>query len=260
VVDNRSGASGMIGADLVAKAVPDGHVLLLTAGSTITTNPFIYPRIPYDTGKDLVPVAAVARIALFLVCRPDLPVRDVGEFIAYLKAHPGRLSYGSAGNGTGLHLAGELFKRDGGVQALHVPFRGASPALQSLLAGQIDFMFDPGIAMSHVRAGRLRMLAVAVPQRSAAFPEVPTLDEAGLVGFDAGTTHGVYAPAGVPAEIVGRVNHEVNRALASDRVRAQIAAIGAAPSPMSVARFSAQMARDSERYGAIVRERNIRAE
>ena len=260
VVDNRSGASGMIGADLVAKAEPDGHVLLLTAGSTITTNPFIYPRIPYDTDKDLVPVAAVARIALFLVCRPDLPVRDVGEFIAYLKAHPDRLSYGSAGNGTGLHLAGELFKRDGGVQALHVPFRGASPALQGLLAGQIDFMFDPGIAMSHVRAGRLRMLAVAVSQRSAAFPQVPTLDEAGLAGFDAGTTHGVYAPAGVPAQIVARVHHEVNRALASERVRAQIAAIGAEPSPLSVAQFAAQMARDSERYGAIVRERNIRVD
>lgn len=260
LVENRAGASGMIGAEAVAKAPADGHTLLMTAGSTITTNPFIYSKIPYDTAKDLVPVAAAARIVLFLVVKPGLPVTNVREFLAYLKAHPGKLSYGSAGNGTGPHLAGEMLKSQAGVFAVHVPYRGASPALQDLLAGQIDFYFDPGIALSHVRAGKLRMLAVAALRRSSVFPDVPTLDEAGLKGFDAGTTHGFYAPAGTPPEIVTRLNLEINRTLALPNVRSQIAAIGAEPTPLTLAQFAAQMRDDSRRYAAIVRERNIQAD
>ena len=260
VVENRSGASGMIGAEVVAKAPPDGHTLLMTAGSTITTNPFIYPKIPYDTAKDLVAVAATARIVLFLVAKPGLPVKDVREFLAYLKANPGKLSYGSAGNGTGLHLAGEMLKSQAGVFAVHVPYRGAAPALQDLLAGQIDFYFDPGIALGHVRAGKLRMLAVAASRRSAVFPDAPTLDEAGLKGFDAGTTHGFYAPAGTLPEIVNRLNLEINRTLALPNVRSQIMAIGAEPTPLTLAQFSAQMQDDSKRYAAIIKERKIQAD
>ena len=260
VVDNRAGASGMIGADMVAKAAPDGYTLLMTAGSTITTNPFIYPKMPYDTDKDLVPVAAAARVALFLVVRPELPVNNLREFLAYMKANPGKLSYGSAGNATGLHLAGEMLKGQAGVDAVHVPYKGASPALQDLLAGQIDFYFDPGIALGQVRAGKLKMLGVAVAHRSSAFPDVPTLAEAGLKGFDAGTTHGFYAPAGTPPEIVARLNREINKILALPAVRTQIATIGAEPSPMSPAQFAALMADDSKRYGAVIRERGIRAD
>lgn len=260
VVENRAGASGMIGADMVAKAPADGYTLLMTAGSTITTNPFIYAKIPYDTAKDLVPVAAVARIVLFLVVKPGLPVKNVQEFLAYLKAHPGKLSYGSAGNGTGPHLASEMLKSQAGVLAVHAPYRGASPALQDLLAGQIDFYFDPGIALNHVRAGKLRMLAVAALRRSSAFPDVPTLDEAGLKGFDAGTTHGIYAPAGMPPEIVTRLNIEINRILSLPNVRSQITAIGAEPTPLTNAQFAAQMRDDSRRYAAIIKERNIQAD
>jgi len=260
VVENRSGASGMIGAEVVAKAPPDGHTLLMTAGSTITTNPFIYPKIPYDTAKDLVPVAAAARIVLFLVAKPGLPTKDVREFLAYLKANPGKLSYGSAGNGTGLHLAGEMLKSQAGVFAVHVPYRGAAPALQDLLAGQIDFYFDPGIALSHVRAGKLRLLAVAAMRRSSVFPDAPTLNEAGLKGFDAGTTHGFYAPAGTPPEIVNRLNLEINRTLALSNVRSQILAIGAEPTPLTLAQFAAQMRDDSDRYAAIIKERKIQAD
>ena len=260
VVENRAGASGMIGADLVAKAPADGYTLLMTAGSTITTNPFIYPRIAYDTEKDLVPVAAAARIALFLVVRPDLPVTNVKEFVAYLKANPGKLTYGSAGNATGLHLAGEMLKSQAGVYALHVPYKGASPALQDLLARQIDFYFDPGIALGQVRAGNLRMLGVATLQRSSAFPDVPTLAESGLKGFDAGTTHGFYAPAGTPPEIIARLNREINKILMLPAVRAQIATIGAEPSPMTPAQFATLMADDSKRYGAVIKERGIKAD
>jgi tripartite-type tricarboxylate transporter receptor subunit TctC len=260
IIENRAGASGMIGADLVAKSPGDGYTLLMTAGSVITTNPFIYSSIPYDTDKDLTPVAAVARIVLFLEARASLPVKDAKEFLAYLKANPGKLSYASAGNATGLHLAGEMLKSQAGVYALHVPYRGSAPALQDLLAGQVDFFFDPGIGLAHVRAEKLRLLAVAGMRRSAAFPNVPTLDEIGLKGFDAGQTHGFYAPAGTPAAVVDRLNREINRILATQAVKAQIDTIGAEATPLTVQQFATVMADDGKRYGAIIKERQIKAD
>jgi tripartite-type tricarboxylate transporter receptor subunit TctC len=259
VIDNRAGASGMIGADLVAKAPADGYTLLMTAGSTITTNPYVFPKMPFDPAKDLAPVAALARLNLFLVTRGDFPANNVREFLAYLKAHPGKVTYGSAGNATGLHLAGEMLKGQAGVYAVHVPYRGASLALQDLLAGQIDFYFDPGIALGHVKSGKLKMLAVAAPQRSSLYPDVPTLHEAGLRDFDAGTTHGLYAPEGTPAAVIERLNRDVNAALVLPSVKAQIALLAAEPTPMTPAQFAAVMREDSKRYGAVIRERHITA-
>ncbi|HEY8357382.1 MAG TPA: tripartite tricarboxylate transporter substrate binding protein [Ramlibacter sp.] len=260
VVENRAGASGMIGADLVAKAEPDGHTLLMTSGSTITTNPHIFAKMPFDPAKDLLPVAALARLNLFLVTRGDFPAKDVREFIAYLKRNPGKVTYGSAGNATGLHLAGEMLKGQAGVFVVHVPYRGSSPALQDLLAGQIDFYFDPGIALGHVKAGKLKLLAVAAPRRASQYPDLPTLHEAGLTGFDAGTTHGLYAPAGTPAAVVERLNREINTILAQPAVRTQVATLGADPTPLTIAQFSAVMDADSKRYGAVIRERKITME
>ena len=259
VIDNRAGASGIIGAELVAKAPPDGYTLLMTAGSTITTNPYVFAKMPFDPAKDLEPVAALARLNLFLVTRGNLPVKDVREFLAWLKKNPGKATYGSAGNATGLHLAGEMLKGQAGVFAVHVPYRGASLALQDLLAGAIDFYFDPGIALQHVKAGKLKMLAIAAPHRSPLYPDVPTLDEAGLKGFDAGTTHGLYAPAGTPPAIVERINREVNAALGLPAVKTQIAALAADPSPMTPAQFDALMREDGRRYGAVIKERHITA-
>jgi tripartite-type tricarboxylate transporter receptor subunit TctC len=259
VIDNRAGASGMIGADLVAKSPADGHTLLMTAGSTITTNPHVFAKMPFDPARDLVPVAALARLNLFLVARGDFPANDVRSFLAYLKKHPGKVTYGSAGNATGLHLAGEMLKSQAGVYVVHVPYRGASLALQDLLAGQIDFYFDPGIALGHVKAGKLKMLAIAAPQRSPLYPDVPTLHEAGLTGFDAGTTHGLYAPDGTPAAVIERLNREVNAALALPAVKTQIAALAADPTPMTPSQFAAVMREDSKRYGAVIRERHITA-
>lgn len=258
VIDNRAGASGMIGADIVAKSPADGYTLLMTAGSTITTNPHVFAKMPFDP-KELAPVAALARLNLFLVTRGDFPAANVHEFLAWLKAHPGKATYGSAGNATGLHLAGEMLKGQAGVYAVHVPYRGASLALQDLLAGQIDFYFDPGIALQHVKSGKLKLLAIAAPHRSPLYPDVPTLDEAGLKGFDAGTTHGLYAPHGTPAAIVDRVNREVNAALALANVKSQVATLAADPSPMSPTQFAALMREDSRRYGVVIRERHITA-
>ncbi len=260
VIDNRAGASGMIGAEIVVKAPPDGCTLLMTAGSTTAINPALYAKMPFDVNKDLVPVAATVRILLFLVARGDLPVKNVNEFLAYARANPGKLSYGSAGNGTGLHLAGEMMKSQAHIFAVHVPYRGASPALQDLLAGQIDFYFDPGIALSHVRSGKLRMLAVGGLERSSLFPDAPTLDEVGLKGFDAGTTHGFYAPAGTPPDVVARLNREINRILVTPQLRRTIAGIGAEPTPMTPAAYAALTAGDTRRFSAIIKERKIVAD
>ena len=259
VIENRAGANGLVGGEAVVKS-SDGHTFLVTSGSTITTNAFLYPKMPFDVARDLLPVAGLARITLFLVVRPELGVRSVQELVSLLKSRPGKLSYGSAGNGSGMHLAGELFKSQAGVFAVHVPYRGAAPALQDLLSGQIDFLFDPGISLSHVRAGRLNLLAVATQKRSSAFPQVVTMEEAGLPGFDGGTTHGVYAPAGTRPDIVARLNSEINKALQLPAVVNQINAIGADPSPMTIPQFTAIMEADSRRYSRIIRERNIQGD
>ncbi|TFZ02662.1 tripartite tricarboxylate transporter substrate binding protein [Ramlibacter henchirensis] len=259
VIENRAGASGMIGAEAVAKAPPDGYTLLMTAGSTITTNPHVFAKMPFDPAKDLTPVAALARLNLFLVTRGDFPAGNVAEFLSYLKKNPGKATYGSAGNATGLHLAGEMLKSQAGVFAVHVPYRGASLALQELLAGQIDFYFDPGIALQHVKSGKLKLLAIGAPQRSPLYPDIPTLHEAGLKNFDAGTTHGMYAPAGTPAPIVERLNREINTILATPAAKQQIANLAADATPMTPAQFDALMREDSKRYGAVIRERKITA-
>lgn len=257
VIENRAGASGMIGADVVAKSAPDGHTLLMTAGSTMSISPAL-SKMPFDAAKDLVPVASVARITLYLVQRADLPTKNVREFIEYIKARPGKLTYGSAGSGTGLHIAGEMFKDQAGLFVVHVPYRGAAPALQDLLAGQIDFYFDPGIAFAHVRSGRLRLLAVGGLERSSLFPDIPTLAQSGLAGFDAGTTHGIFAPAGTPAEIIARVNAEINNLLSTPALLGQIRAMGAEPSAQTPAAFGMQTQLDLKRYAEIIRVRKIR--
>jgi tripartite-type tricarboxylate transporter receptor subunit TctC len=257
VVENRAGSGGNIGGEAVAKSPPDGYTLLMSSGGMVSVNPHIYARMPFDPAKDLVPVAAAARVLVFLVVRSENPSRDFGAFIADLQANPGKRSFGSPGNGSSPHLAGEMMKSQAGVFAVHVPYRGAAPALTDLLGGQLDFLFDPGIAIPHIRAGKLRLLAVGSPQRSPLFPDVPTLDELGLKGFDADTIFGFYAPAGTPEAIVNRLNAEINRALATPALQERIAAIGGVPAPMSPAQFAAKAAEDSKRFGAIIKERKI---
>jgi tripartite-type tricarboxylate transporter receptor subunit TctC len=256
-VENRGGAGGNLGADAVAKSPGDGHTLLFASGGTVSVNPHIYPKMPFDPLKDIVPVAAAARVLVYLVVRADSPIKDYAGLIADLKAHPGRRSFGSPGNGSSPHLAGEMMKSMAGVFAVHIPYRGAAPALTDLLGGQIDYLFDPGIAVPHIRSGRLRLLAVGSPSRSPLFPDTPTLNEAGLKGFDADTVFGLYAPAGTPAAVITKLNAEVNRILGTPAMRERVTAIGGVPVPMSPEQFAAKMADDGKRFGAIVRERKI---
>jgi tripartite-type tricarboxylate transporter receptor subunit TctC len=259
VIENKGGANGNLGGEAVARSVPDGYSLLMSSGSMVAINPHLYASMPFDPAKDLIPVASVARVPFYLVVRAENPVQDFKAFIADLKANPGKRNFGSPGIGSSPHLAAELLKKMTGTDAVHVPYRGAAPALNDLLAGQLDFLFDPGIAIEHVKAGKLRAIAIGSPQRSPQLPEVPTLAELGLAGFDADAIFGVYAPAGTPRDIVARLNTEINRALGTVALKERIMAVGNIPAAMSPDEFGERAREDSKRFGAIIRERGITA-
>ena len=260
IIENRGGAGGNIGGDAVAKSPADGYTLLMSSGGMVSINPHLYTRMPFDPAKDIVPVASVARVAVYLITKPDLPAKNVAEFVSYLKANPGKTSFGSPGNGSSPHLAAEMFKSMSGTYAVHVPYRGGGPALQDLLGGQFDFWFDPGVGLPHVRTGKLKLLAIGSPKRSPLFPDVPTMDEAGLKGFDADSYFGLYAPAGTPDAVVSRVNAEVNKILATASIKERIVALGGEAAPGTPAEFGARAAIDSKRFGDLIKTRGIKAE
>lgn len=260
VIENRGGAGGNIGGEAVAKAPADGYTLLLSSGGMVSVNPHLYPKMAFDPIKDFKPVAAAARVSVYLEVRPTLPVNTVQEFLAYLKAHPGKLTFGTPGNGSSPHLAAEMLKSQAHVFAVHVPYKGAAPAMQDLLGGQVDFMFDPGIGLQHVAANKLKLLAVGSPKRSPQYPQVPTLEEVGLKGFDADTIFGFYAPAGTPAPVIALLNREINKALELPAVKERIQALGGVASPMSPAAFHERALQDSQRFGKLIKERNIQAD
>lgn len=261
VVENRAGANGNIAGEFVAKQPADGHTLLMSSGGTVSINPHLYSKMPFDPVKDLVPVAAAARVLVYLEVNPQkVPVNTAREFLDYLKKNPGKLTFGSPGSGSSPHLAGEMMKAASNTFAVHVPYRGAAPAMQDLLGGQIDFMFDPGIGLQQVKAGKLKLLAVGSPKRSPQYPNVPTMEEAGLKGFDADTWFGFYAPAGTPAAVVTRLNTEINKILRSPAFVERMNAIGGVPAPMSPQDFAARAQIDSVRFGALIRARNIKGD
>jgi tripartite-type tricarboxylate transporter receptor subunit TctC len=259
VVENRPGANGMIGAEVVAKSPADGYTFLVTSGGAMTIDPFIYSNIPYDTQKDLTPVASLAVVRVYLLVHPSVPAKNLNEFVAYLRANPGKLSYGSAGSGSSPHIAAEMFKQAARVDAVHVPYKGAAPALNDLLGGQVQFMFDPGPGLQHAAAGKLVVLAVASGKRAAQYPGVPTLEELGL-RVDADTTFGVYAPAGISPAIVERMNREINRTLNSPALVDNMARLGGAVAPMTIQEFVNRQAADRARYGAFIKEAGIKVD
>jgi tripartite-type tricarboxylate transporter receptor subunit TctC len=263
VVQNRPGANGNIGAEAVAKSPADGHTLLMSSGGAMTVNPFIYKSMPFDAEKDLVPVSSTARVLVFLMTHPSVPVSNVREFLAHVKANPGRLSFGSPGTGSSPHLAAEMMKKQLGLFAVHVPYRGAAPALTDLLAGNVQFMFDPGPGLRHAKEGRLKMLAVGSPKRAGAYPDVPTLAEAGppeLRGFDADTVFGIYAPGGTPAALVERLHDEINKALTTPKVQEVIRTLGAEPMVLTRAEFIARQEADRKRFGDFIKANKITAD
>ncbi len=258
LIDYRVGAAGNLGVEAVGKAAPDGYTFLASAGGTMIINPYLY-KLSIDMEKDLDPVVPTARPAIFLVVRPGLPVRGVDELVAYARANPGKLNFGSPGTGTGLHIAAEMMLRLAKVQATHIVYKGAAQMLSDLLGGQIDFMFDPGPAVPHIKAATIRLLAVANDSRSPLFPDAPTMAETGL-DVDVGFWHGVYAPAGTPRAITSRVNREVVRIMNTPEAGAGLTALAADPVSASPEEFTQYMRRMRARFSAIVREANIRAD
>ncbi|SDM91164.1 Tripartite-type tricarboxylate transporter, receptor component TctC [Polaromonas sp. JS666] len=260
VVESRPGAGATLGADFVAKSKADGYTLLMGAvHHTIATS--VYKKLPYDFQKDFAPVSTVALVPNVLVVNPAVPAKNVKELLALAKAEPGKLTYGSNGNGTGQHLIGAQFESMGGVQMLHVPYKGSGPLTTDLLGGQITMSFDTITpVLPHIKAGKLRALAVTTNKRSAALPDVPTLDEAGLKGFNLGTWFGVLAPAATPRDIVARLSTELARIVNSPEFRKKMDDIGAEPVGNTPEQMARQIAEDTERFARLVKDAKVAIE
>lgn len=254
VVENRPGAGGNIGTEMAVGQPADGYTLveIITAN---TINATLYPNLKFDLTKDFTPVALAAEMPLILVVHPSVPAKNVKELIAYAKANPGKLNYASAGNGTGGHVAAELFKTMAGVDIQHVPYKGATPAVTDVIGGRCEIFFDgmPS-ALQHVQAGRLRVLAITSSKRSGTIPDVPTVAESGLPGFDVNLWLGFMAPAGTPPDVVGKLNAAVNEAVQSPGVRERFAKMGLEPAPRTPEQFGALIKSEIARWSSIIRK------
>ncbi|MEK7943205.1 tripartite tricarboxylate transporter substrate binding protein [Pigmentiphaga sp. YJ18] len=259
VVENRAGAGGNIGADLVAKAAPDGYSLGIGSIGTHATNSLIYGSMPYDTVKDFTPITLVAAVSLVLVVHPSVPARDVKELIAYLKERPGKVSYASGGVGASQHLAGELFKYLAKVDMVHVPYKGSAGSVPDLISGRVPVMFaDLPLVLSYIQNGSLRALAVGDRERSPVLPSVPTLAESGVPDYQANAWYGLFAPAGTPLDIANRLQREVAAILQQPDVRKRLIAQGANPSGMAPDDFKAFQRKEIDRWKTVVHAANIK--
>ena len=254
VIDNRGGAGGAIAAEGVVKSPPDGYTLFFGTTGTQAINPALYAKLPYDPLKDFAAVGLVATTANVLVVHPSLPVKSVQELVAHAKANPGKLTFGSAGNGSSNHLAGELFNTMAGVQMTHVPYKGSALALNDLLGGQLSMMWDViSTAMPHVQSGKTRALGVTSPKRSAIAPEIPTIAEAGLPGYEVVIWFGVLAPAATPRAIVNKINADLKTILGSSDMRERLSKLGAEPAWTSPEDFAALERSDIAKWGKVVK-------
>ena len=260
IVDNRAGASGNIGSNVVAKAKPDGYTLLIGSMSTHAMNPALMPGMPFRGVEDFTPIARIANVVNTMVINPSVPAKNLSEFIAYAKANPGKVAYASAGAGSTNHLSAVLFEKAAGVQMLHVPYKGGAPAVLDTVGNQTQVLFSAGTqTLPHVKSGKLRLLGVTEAKRSALMPDVPTVGET-LPGYELGVWYGAFGPPGMPAELVTKLNAEINKAMAIPEVRSRMDAIGVELVRGSPQEFATVLRSDADRYGKVIRELGIKNE
>jgi tripartite-type tricarboxylate transporter receptor subunit TctC len=259
VIENKPGAGANLGTEIVVKSPPDGYTLLFVSTAN-AINASLYPNLSFNFNRDIAPVAGLTRLPIVLVVNPSVPVKTIAQFIAYAKANPGKINCASAGIGTSLHLAAELFKSMTGVDLTHVPYRGSSPALTDLMGGQVQAMFDNLFtSLDHINTGKLRALGVATAERLQVLKDVPTVAET-VPGYEATSVFGVGVPAGTRIEIIETLNWEVNAALAEPRIRGRLLELTAIPMPSTAAAFRAEMVATTEKWGRVIRVANIKAE
>lgn len=258
IVENRAGASGMIFSEQLVRMKPDGYTLMLTATHHVI-NPALYKKVPYNTRTDFTPIAEVASVPNVLVVNPAFPPKTVQELIAYAKAHPGKVNFGSSGTGGANHLSGELFKSMTGIDMVHVPYKGAAPALNDLLGGQIPVMFDsvPGV-LQQIKAGKLRALAVTSLKRSPALPDVPTIDESGVKGFESTAWFGMYAPGHMAPQLREKISSDVLQALQSPAIRSQYEKLGAEPGSMTQPQFAKFVDAELTKWAKVIESAHIK--
>ncbi|HSS71576.1 MAG TPA: tripartite tricarboxylate transporter substrate binding protein [Casimicrobiaceae bacterium] len=254
VIDNRPGAAGNIGSEMVAKAAPDGYTLLMGTVNTHAINAGLYSKLPYDHIKDFAPVILVARVSNVLEVNPSLPVYSVADLIKLAKEKPGQLNFASSGSGTSIHMSGELFKTMAGVDMVHVPYKGSAPAVSDLVGGQVQLMFDnlPS-SLAQIKAGKLRAIAVTSAQRAPALPDIPTIAESGLPGFEATSWFGVLAPAGTPPAVVSRLNAEIDKWVQSPGGKEMLLAQGAVPAGGTPEQFAAYIRAETDKWAKVVK-------
>ena len=260
-VENRPGAASIIGSEAAAKSPNDGYTLFMGSSGSLAVNPGMYSKLPYDPVKDFTPISLALKLPFFIVVNPTLPATTVKELVAYLKANPDKVNFGSAGNGASNHLSAELFKTVTGVSMVHVPYKGSPPAVTDLLSGQIGLMFETGpLIMPHVKSGRLRVLAVGSAQRSLAAPDLVTVAESGYPGFETVGWAGLLAPAGTPKEIVAKLNAEVVRILSRPEVTGRFVSLGAELLSSSADDFGAYIKSETVKWGKVIRDSGAKAD
>ena len=258
VVENRTGAGGNLATEAVVRASPDGYALLLVTSSN-AVNVTLYDKSNFNFVTDITPVAAIMSVPNVMVVNPSVPAKTVPEFIAYAKANPGKINMGTAGNGTTPHMSGELFKQMAGVDLVPVAYRGGAPALIDLIAGQVQVMFEPSIStIPYVRAGKLRALAVTTATRSGLLPDIPTVSES-VPGYEVSQWYGIGAPKNTPAEIVAKLNQEINAAIADPKLTTRLAELGGTPTPMTTTEFAKLISDETEKWGKVIRTAHIKA-
>ncbi|MGE0558875.1 MAG: tripartite tricarboxylate transporter substrate binding protein [Burkholderiales bacterium] len=261
VVDNRAGASGIIGCELVARAVPDGYTLLMGTTGTHSTNPAVFTRLPYDPVKDFAAISLFAESPFILLVHPSLPVKNLKELIAFAKARPGQLTYASSGTGSSSHLGFELFNLMAGIRGVHVPYKGLPPATIDTISGYVTMTWNSITASApYIRNKQLRALGIGSAKRSALMPEIPTISEAGLNGFELGSWYGIFAPAGTPAGIVSRISGELVKAVNDPGLRGQLAALGAEPVGNTPEQFTSILRRDILKWTKVARQAKVKAD